>query len=852
MPEDLTPERWAAITEHFGEAIDLPADRRDAFLAALRRHDADLAREVASLLEAHDAPGEPLPEVGLWSPADLMGTSVGAYRLTRLLDEGGTGAVYLAERSDGAFTKEVALKVLSPALLFAQERFRQERDFLARLEHPNVARLLDGGTTPAGLPYLVVEYVEGKPITRHCAERALPLADRLDLLLQLCAAIDHAHQRFIVHSDIKPGNILVTARGTVKVLDFGIATFRGAIRDGVHAATPAYSSPEQLAGQPLTTASDVYAIGVVAYEVLTGRLPYAFRTADFDDVRLAVARVEPDPPSRAPHLSRRETRQLRGDLDHILLRALAKEPARRYTSARQFADDIERHRGGFPVRARPNTVGYRLGRFLGRYRLPSALAAAAVVCVAAAAGLTIWQARVARGRYDDLRGLAHAVVFDVNDALAPIPGTTSARAQVVHTALEYLDRLGRENLSDPVLRQELASAYVRIGKIQGGAFLANLGDSAGAAASFRKAIDVAGRSRATPGLERVAIDAHNNLALLATDPIRALPDFDAAIRAAERRLAVDPDDVETMALMADACHGRATVDHLTGRIADEEAFSTREIRFREQALRRSRHWEQEVALAGALAQHALALEQTGDYPGSVAELDRAAALIDASLTRNAGNQVLTRDLADLRSRRGSVLLAMGRTHASVAALEDAMRLLAPLVAADPGNAQSRGDLAYTWFRLAETLRAQGEVRRALELHERALGVRRARVSHDPSLTFIRWDLSRSLNAVGALRLSIAPRDPQAAAALFDEARGLALASLEAAPSFLELQREVARADEGLGRAALVRRPTRRGDARFFFERSLRTWEAVLARAPEDRRDAGAPDRLRALLASVVP
>ena len=241
----LTPEAWATITELFGQVIELGERERAAFLARLDARAPVIARELACLLDEHERPGDFLSPLDVPAPriTDLSGTNIGEYLLVRLLGSGGMGAVYLGERSDGAFSKQVAVKVLSPAFFHAQERFRQEREFLARLDHPNITRLLDAGTTPGGLPYVVVEHVDGVPIGRYCDEQDLPLDARLRLLLQVCAAIAHAHQHLIIHSDIKPENILVTRDGSVKVLDFGIATLRDASRaaPATHrAATPAY------------------------------------------------------------------------------------------------------------------------------------------------------------------------------------------------------------------------------------------------------------------------------------------------------------------------------------------------------------------------------------------------------------------------------------------------------------------------------------------------------------------------------------------------------------------------------------------------------------------------------------
>jgi eukaryotic-like serine/threonine-protein kinase len=848
----VTPELWAVVTELFGQALDLPLEERRAFVSEVSTSNAAAARELECLLEEHERPGEFLsPIQSSASPVtDLTGTTVGAYRLVRVLGGGGMGTVYLAERSDGAFSKQVALKLMSPAFLDAQDRFQQEREFLARLDHPNIARLLDGGSTSQGLPYLVLEYVDGIPITHYCADRRLKLEDRLRLLLQVCAGIAHAHQRLVIHRDIKPENILVTADGIVKLLDFGIATLRDSVRVTEHRpATPAYSSPEQLSGGAMTTASDVYVIGVLAYEVLTGSLPYQLRSNNLGEILNAVITAEPVPASQAAALAPHVARQLGGDLDNILARAIAKDPNRRYASAQQLAEDIEAYLAGLPVRARPDTIGYRARKFVGRHTVASALATLTIVFLVAGITVSTWQASVARRRFDDLRELAHAVVFDVNDTLAAIPGTTAARKLVVETALHYLDRLGRDDVSDPQLREEIAAAYLRIGKVQGGAFLANLGDSAGALESFRKAIATVDQHDTTVGLRRVAIEAHINIATLATDPIQSLPDFDAAIQAAEQQLIADPNDVETLRLIAEASHGRATIGHVTDRVADEELMSRREIEFRKRALALAPEWRYEVALTQAMAQHALALLQAADYAGAYAELGRASAILEVLLERHPGNQVITRELAEKRSRSGPALLAMGKAEESAAIIESAIALLQPLVRADASNAGYRGDLAYAWYRLADALRAQGQTSRALALHQQALAFRRERVARDPTLTFIRWDLSQSLNAVGELLLTTSPLRATDAAALFREARELADATLKSAPSFNELRKQVARADEGLGRAAMLRADGD-GEARAHFERSLQTWQEFESRSNEDKRDAAASPRVQVLLSSL--
>jgi tetratricopeptide (TPR) repeat protein len=302
-------------------------------------------------------------------------------------------------------------------------------------------------------------------------------------------------------------------------------------------------------------------------------------------------------------------------------------------------------------------------------------------------------------------------------------------------------------------------------------------------------------------------------------------------------------------LLTDAIGGRATVDHITDRVEDEERDSRREIASSGRAMELAPTWRSELAVSEAMAQHALALEQKADYAGALTELRIVRSRLESLAKRNPGNQVIARSLADKRSRTGSVLVAIGRPAEAATEVEAAMELLGPLVSADRGNAQYRGDLAYAWYRLAEALRAQGQLSRALDLHQKALVVRRERVARDPTFTFIRWDLCRSLNATGQLLLLMSPPDPGSATALFEEARELAETTLTTAPSFNELRKEIAKADEGLGHAAIVRAGRVDANARLLLERSLRGWQDVLARGPEDRREARAPLRVQTVLSA---
>ena len=368
------------------------------------------------------------------------GTQIGPYRIVKLVASGGMGAVYLAERTDGAFHMRVAIKLVHPALwgTDALLRFRMERQVLADLEHPGIARLVDGGSTAVDLPYLVMEYVEGVRIDRYCEDHRLDIRARLALFLEVCDAVQYAHQNLVIHRDLKPSNILVDVSGRVKLLDFGIAKVlagEGA-PEGVdltatrNPLTPRYASPEQVLGRRLKTATDIYSLGVVLYELLTGNLPYDLDATSPAGVVQTIARDEPTPPSRRvadPQVSRR----LEGDLDTILLKTLQKDPVRRYATVDDFAADIRRHLEGLTVRARPDTVAYRVSKFVARHKAWVGGTVAAIVVIITALAVTLAAYRQATSAKHEMEWQAYVASLAATEA--------SIRADQVEEAAAHLD-----------------------------------------------------------------------------------------------------------------------------------------------------------------------------------------------------------------------------------------------------------------------------------------------------------------------------------------------------------------------------------------------------------------------------
>jgi serine/threonine-protein kinase len=437
-PIPLSSARRTEIEDVFEEALELTRDQRGAWLSGRCAGDAELRAEVEALLAAHDVASgilerRPALPASALDAEPLRDRRIGPYRVVRELGRGGMGVVYLAERVDGEYRRQVAIKLLrnSPDAEELHRRFLAERQILASLNHANIAQLLDGGTTEGELPYLVMEYVDGLPITTYCDRHRLDLPERLRLFIDVCRAVNSAHQNLVIHRDIKPGNILVTAAGQVKLLDFGIAKLLNASTGGsplphTHTAfrvmTPDYASPEQVRGEPLTTGSDVYALGVVLYELLAGRRPYQIRTGAMRELQELVCEREPERPSTwakrssppdddgpvtpaAVATSRgtspeRLQRMLEGDLDAIAMMALRKEPRRRYGSAELLAEDVGRYLDGLPVCARHPSRAYNLGKFLRRHRTAAGLGAIAAMSLIASTAVAVEQTATARRERD--------------------------------------------------------------------------------------------------------------------------------------------------------------------------------------------------------------------------------------------------------------------------------------------------------------------------------------------------------------------------------------------------------------------------------------------------------------------
>jgi tetratricopeptide (TPR) repeat protein/predicted Ser/Thr protein kinase len=699
MPSDQTDSFWRRVEQLFQEAWDLEAATRPAFLADTCRGDERLRQAVENLLQAStEAEANPLwKEPAIRNEARFLAASQDAttldrYRLMERIGAGGMGVVYKAVRADDEFSKLVAVKIVQDSDPAMVGRLRQERQILAGLEHPHIARLLDGGTTADGRPFLVMEYVAGVPIDRYVAERQPPLREILELFRKICSAVSYAHRNLIVHRDLKPGNNLVTAEGQPMLLDFGIAKLLDGsaqrTKTGAGAMTPEYASPEQVLGAPITTASDIYSLGVLLYELLSGARPYR-NTASPLELAQAITTEHPQP------IGTHAGRRFDSDLENIVQETLRKEPERRYASADLLAEDLRLYLAGYPVIARPATRGYRIAKFVGRNKVPVAALVLVLLALLGGIAATAWEARIANQRFNDVRQLAHAVVFEYHDAIEPLPGSTPVRQKLVKDALVYLDKLSRQT-GDPSLQRELVEAYVKIGNVQGNSYYSNLGDSAGALASATKAVTAGERlvARDASGLNQRALasaySAEADILYGMNDLAGANENYGKAVSLAEAAVRMLPPDLDTRRQLAGTLRN-------WGDLAGAEGMSN--MGKPEEALARYRR---ALDIAGGLVK---------EYPGS---------------------RPAKKDLYNSRQALADAETTAGHRAAAEEQARSALTMIQEISAADPGNAIEKVEVANMATRLAQVLMDNAKAKEAVPLVLTAVSIMEAQVKSDPA------------------------------------------------------------------------------------------------------------------------
>ncbi|HRH41269.1 MAG TPA: protein kinase [Pyrinomonadaceae bacterium] len=520
----MSPKQWKKVKAIFNKATELPTAEQSAFL---KNYDSEIRLEVEKMLLAVEEEGLLLntPIVNFKEfAATTLPEKIGEYKIIREVGQGGMGTVYEALRETENFKQKVALKIIKRGMNneIILKRFRAEQQILATLEHPNIGRFLNGGKTAEGLPFYAMEFIEGLPIDEFCLKNNLSIEEKVTLFREVCSAVSYAHTQLIVHRDLKPSNIIVTEKGIPKLLDFGIAKVLNIDSTEIGTATqlgmmtPQYASPEQIRGEKVTTLSDVYSLGVIFYEILTGEKPYQTEGKNYAEILDIITQTEPVKPSEYRQ-STTFNSQLKGDLDTIALKTLQKSPERRYQSVEQFSEDLRRHLVGLPITARPDTFQYRLSKFVGRNRVGVAAAGLIFLSLLLGIGTTAWQAQraekqrlLAEKRFAEVRTIANNVVFKYTDLITNLPNSTEVRETLLQDATAYLDNLAQDAQGDFALQNELALAYLKLAEIQGKVNASSTGNTVGAIQNFEKAI-VLLEEISNLGKNETALQAKRNL-----------------------------------------------------------------------------------------------------------------------------------------------------------------------------------------------------------------------------------------------------------------------------------------------------------------------------------------------------
>jgi eukaryotic-like serine/threonine-protein kinase len=808
-------QQWEKIKQLFSAALELQPERRSAFLQQACCGNETLRSEVESLLSCHEAtkadpqPLDPASTLSVLSEGNVelpkIGQHVGAYQIVREIGHGGMANVYLGLRADDQYRKRVAIKLVRRDFDTGEilRRFRNERQTLAVLDHPNIVRLLDGGSTEDGSPYLVMDYVEGVSIDRYCEMHQLTVDERLELFRTVCGAVQYAHQNLIIHRDLKPGNILVTTDGIPKLLDFGIAKLLNpefsshtlhVTQAGMQPMTLEYASPEQIRGLPLTTATDIYSLGVLLYELLTSQRPYRLKRHSLLEIEQAICKQEPEKPSTAithahengaadvaddacraspdeapkPRDMDKLRRRLTGDLDNIVLMALRKEPQRRYPSAEQFSQDIRRHLDGLPVTARRNTILYRSSKFVQRHRTSVAGFALLVLALIAGVISTAWEAKTARAqraraerRFSDVRQLANSFLFEFHDAIKDLPGATPARKLIVRKALEYLDGLATEAAGDAALQGELAQAYLKVGDVQGNPYTPNLGDTPGALESYRKALAIAerlreGNPKSTAGQHLIA-RAQISIGQALThqgEPAAAIENFRKAISGMETLAATQSADTMLQLELADSYGSLAeALDspvflNVSDKAGALENYQKSLAVYARLALSEPNNPRIQSGLANAETELGDSREDAGALAEAFGWFEKASKIYENLMTADPTNARYRKNFGAILDRMAMVLENLGNRAEAVRELRRSLQIKETLSAADPQNMNLRESLWLGYDHVASELLEVGDKAGSLWNYRKALAVIQDLAWRNPTNVQIQAKYSEALVSLG--------------------------------------------------------------------------------------------------------
>jgi serine/threonine protein kinase len=789
---------YKKIKEVFYAVLEVVTAERADFLNK-NCPDEKIRREVESLLAAREAAGQFLEDVSAAEVVrdsinkndQLIGQTIDKYLIEREIGRGGMGAVYLAIRKAGDFEKRVAVKIIKRGADSdeSHRRFQQERRILAALEHPNIARLIDGGATSDGIPYLVLEYVEGVPIDEFCREKNLSVEEILEVFRKICAAVSYAHRNLIIHRDLKASNILVTADGEPKLLDFGIAKLfsneneisDNYTRTNFQALTPEYASPEQLRGEKLTTATDVYSLGVILYELLTGTRPFTTRGKNIAEILEMVSQTNPPRPSSIsnyefqitnskvesgslqknkqptnPKSKIQNPKSLRGDLDNIVLKSLAKESERRYGSVEQFSIDLKNYLNGLPVSARKDSFWYRASKFVSRNRV--GVTAVAMVFLLLVVGIMIVarQARIAENerakaerRAENLRKLSSSFAVELHDAILNLPGSLAARQLLLTRAIEQLDALAAESEGNPQLQDELARGYYNLSQLPN----VNLSD---VEQNTQKAVNIyqkllSDNPKSVLFRQQLAkgYSLQSNLQKVRGDTSGALQHLRKSIELIESVIRDEPDLLEHKNDLRDTKLTLAGLLTMTGKAREALEISREAQQLGEELAKNGKIADDFEQMDAVLHfEESKSLIYLGDYEAALVLLRRDLQII---LKQSVAHPNDTRYRYELWAFRRNLALVVERVGDQKGALENlrsALELMENFLRSSPDDVGYQRNTSFTHLALGQFFVRQNQPEKALPHLRRALELSNKIYAKDAEKGETLEDLARIHSALG--------------------------------------------------------------------------------------------------------
>lgn len=787
-------ERHSLVDRLVAECLERPPDERNRYLAEACSDPETCARVLNRLASLRHQ-----------KPANVEhGQQIGPYTVQAEVGCGGMGRVYKAHREEDQFRLTVALKILNPGdhSETVLRRFRLERQILAGFDHPYIGRLLDGGTAPNGSPYFAMEFVQGQPLHRYCDEHQLNVRERLELFRKICEAVSYAHRHLIVHRDLKPSNILITTEGTPKLLDFGIAKSLDSSTElaqetaTLRMATPAYASPEQILGQFIGTGSDVYSLGVILYELLTGHSPYGVHRGDSQPLASLICEQDPTRPSAVIEslenydvssgaqkavepedlANRRATtiiglrKELRGELETIVATALRKEPDRRYASVELLSEDLRRYLENEPILAQRDSFGYRASKFAKRHRWGVAFGAAAMLALSITSGYAIWKAQALSDRIDADHKLSTAYLTEIHDAVANLPGSTPAREVLLRRSLQYMNGLAEQGSSDPELNRSLALAYEKFAELQGGASGSGLGQPSQAIEPAQRAQEIRLKLVATDADNRTyRYDLAKNYLLTSfllgrtRNQLSRLEQDRKALAIAESLVKEDPVNQDFENLLAKAHVSLAYGLTFSADFANVRSHFAKALAIRERLLRKQ---PDNTAIRLEVAQIHYRIGSsyvdTKEFGQAIRELEAAASTQESVLAADHDNERVRSDLASSYHFLGMALNGMQKRGPALTRLNQAIAIREATVAQDPLDARSRSFLAGNYAERARVQLADSDLQAALASIQSSIGIQQELHRLDPQAIPTRLSLAQYLAELAEIHRAFAtnPRRSQ--------------------------------------------------------------------------------------------